>query len=246
MDRMVYLAMTGARQMLMQQAAASNNLANAASPGFRADLEAFRAMPVFGPGQPSRVYAMAERPAVNFQPGSLETTGNDLDVAVDGEGFLAVQAADGTEAYTRAGDLRLNGNGMLETGIGRPVLGNGGPVAIPPADAVVIAADGTISIRPVGQGSEALVVVDRLKLVRPDTRELYKGEDGLFRQKNRANLEADAAVRVVQGALESSNVNSVSEMINMMTYQRNFELQVKAMQTAEKNDAAMSQLMRMA
>lgn len=246
MDRMVYLAMTGARQMLMQQAAASNNLANAASPGFRADLEAFRAMPVFGPGQPSRVYAMAERPAVNFQPGSLETTGNDLDVAVDGEGFLAVQAADGTEAYTRAGDLRLNANGMLETGNGRPVLGNGGPVAIPPAEAVVIAADGTISIRPVGQGSEALVVVDRLKLVRPDTGELYKGEDGLFRQKNGTNLEADAAVRVVQGALESSNVNSVSEMINMMTYQRNFELQVKAMQTAEKNDAAMSQLMRMA
>lgn len=246
MDRMVYLAMTGARQMLMQQAAASNNLANAASPGFRADLEAFRAMPVFGPGQPSRVYAMAERPAVNFRPGSLETTGNDLDVAVDGEGFLAVQAADGTEAYTRAGDLRLNGNGMLETGNGRPVLGNGGPVAIPPAESIVIAADGTISIRPVGQGSEALVVVDRLKLVRPDTRELHKGEDGLFRQKNGANPEADASVRVVQGALESSNVNSVSEMINMMTYQRNFELQVKAMQTAEKNDAAMAQLMRMA
>lgn len=246
MDRMVYLAMTGARQMLMQQAAASNNLANAASPGFRADLEAFRAMPVFGPGQPSRVYAMAERPAVNFEPGSLETTGNDLDVAVDGEGFLAVQAADGTEAYTRAGDLRLNGNGMLETGNGRPVLGNGGPVAIPPAESIVIAADGTISIRPVGQGSDTLVVVDRLKLVRPDTRELYKGEDGLFRQKNGANLEADASVRVVQGALESSNVNSVSEMINMMTYQRNFELQVKAMQTAEKNDAAMAQLMRMA
>ncbi|MEZ5444429.1 MAG: flagellar basal-body rod protein FlgF [Gammaproteobacteria bacterium] len=246
MDRMVYLAMTGARQMLMQQAAASNNLANAASPGFRADLEAFRAMPVFGPGQPSRVYAMAERPAVNFRPGSLETTGNDLDVAVDGEGFLAVQAADGTEAYTRAGDLRLNGNGMLETGNGRPVLGNGGPVAIPPAESIVIAADGTISIRPVGQGSDTLVVVDRLKLVRPDTRELHKGEDGLFRQKNGANPEADASVRVVQGALESSNVNSVSEMINMMTYQRNFELQVKAMQTAEKNDAAMAQLMRMA
>ncbi len=246
MDRMVYLAMTGARQMLMQQAAASNNLANAASPGFRADLEAFRAMPVFGPGQPTRVYAMAERPAVNYQPGSLETTGNDLDVAVDGEGFLAVQAADGTEAYTRAGDLRLNGNGMLETGNGRPVLGNGGPVAIPPAESILIAADGTISIRPVGQGSDTLVVVDRLKLVRPDIRELHKGEDGLFRRKAGANLEADASVRVVQGALESSNVNSVSEMINMMTYQRNFELQVKAMQTAEKNDTAMSQLLRMA
>ncbi len=246
MDRMLYLAMTGARQMLMQQAAASNNLANAASPGFRADLEAFRAMPVFGPGQPSRVYAMAERPAVNFQPGTLETTGNDLDVAVDGEGFLAVQAADGTEAYTRAGDLRLNGNGMLETGNGRPVLGNGGPVAMPPAESIVIAADGTVSIRPVGQGSDALVTVDRLKLVKPDTKELYKGEDGLFRQKSGADLEADASVRVVQGALETSNVNAVAEMINMITYQRNFELQVKAMQSAEKNDTAMSSLLRMA
>lgn len=246
MDRMVYLAMTGARQMLMQQAAASNNLANAATPGFRADLEAFRAMPVFGPGAPSRVYAMAERPAVNFDPGTIETTGNDLDIAIDGEGFIAVQAADGTEAYTRAGNLRMTGNGLLETGNGRPVLGNGGPIAIPPAEALVIGSDGTISIRPVGQESNALAQIDRIKLVKPDLKELVKGEDGLFRLKSGANAEEDATVRVVQGALETSNVNAVAEMINMITYQRNFELQVRAMQTAEQNDEAASQLLRVA
>ncbi|MFO1435228.1 MAG: flagellar basal-body rod protein FlgF [Gammaproteobacteria bacterium] len=246
MDRMVYLAMTGARQMLMQQAAASNNLANAATPGFRADLEAFRAMPVFGPGQPTRVYAMAERPAVDFKPGSIETTGNDLDVAVDGEGLLAVQARDGTEAYTRAGDLKLTANGQLETGNGLPVIGNGGPVAIPPSETMVIGNDGTVSIRPVGQGSDALVVADRLKLVKPDLKELVKGEDGLFRLKSGANADADASVRVIQGALESSNVNAVSEMINMITYQRNYETQIKAMHSAEELDTAAAQLVRVA
>ena len=246
MDRMVYLAMTGARQMLLQQAAASNNLANAASPGFRADLEAFRAMPVFGDGLPSRVYAMAERPAVNFEPGTLETTGNDLDIAVDGEGFFAVQARDGTEAYTRGGDLKLTSTGQLETGNGLPVLGNGGPIALPPSESLLIASDGTVSVRPVGQTSEALAIIDRLKLVRPVLTDLVKGEDGLFRLKNGTNIEADASVRVVQGALETSNVNSVAEMINMITYQRNYELQVKAMQAAAENDDAASQLLRVA
>jgi flagellar basal-body rod protein FlgF len=246
MDRMVYLAMTGARQMLMQQSAASNNLANASTPGFRADLEAFRAMPVFGPGEPTRVYAMAERPAVNFTPAALQTTGNDLDVAVDGDGFFAVVARDGTEAYTRGGDFKLNANGQLETGNGLPVLGNGGPVALPPAESMLIASDGTVSIRPVGQGSDALATIDRLKLVKPDLKQLVKGEDGLFRLKSGANAEADASVRVVQGALEGSNVNAVSEMVNMITYQRNYELQVKAMQTAQENDAAATQLMRVA
>jgi flagellar basal-body rod protein FlgF len=192
------------------------------------------------------VYAMAERPAVNFTPGTLETTGNDLDVAVDGEGFLAVVARDGTEAYTRAGDLRLNSNGQLETGNGLPVLGNGGPVALPPAESILIASDGTVSIRAVGQGSDALATIDRLKLVKPDLKQLVKGEDGLFRLKSGANAEADGSVRVVQGALETSNVNAVSEMINMITYQRNYELQVKAMQTAQENDAAATQLMRVA
>jgi len=246
MDRMVYLAMSGAKQMLTAQAAASHNLANATTPGFRADLEAFRAMPLFGPGAPSRVYAMTERPAVNFEHGTIETTGNDLDVAVDGEGFIAVQAADGTEAYTRAGDLRLTGNGLLETGNGRPVLGNGGPVAIPPAEALMIGVDGTISIRPVGQSGDTLAQVDRIKLVNPLIDQLVKGEDGLFRLKDGKTAEAEATVRMVQGALETSNVNAVAEMINMITYQRNFELQVRAMRTAEENDAATTQLMRVA
>ena len=245
MDRMVYLAMSGAKQMLQAQAMAANNLANASTTGFRADLEAMRAMPLFGPGAPSRVYAMAERPGIDFKPGAIEQTGNDLDVAIQGDGFIAVQAPDGSEAYTRAGNLALNANGMLQTGSGLQVLGNGGPIAIPPAETMQIGVDGTISIRPVGQAANTLAQLDRIKLVNPPLSQLTKGTDGLFHMKDGSTAPADAMVKVQQGALEASNVNSVSEMVNMITLQRNFELQVKAMHTAEQNDTAATRLMNM-
>ena len=245
MDRMVYLAMSGAKQMLQAQAMAANNLANASTTGFRADLEAMRAMPLFGPGAPSRVYAMAERPGIDFKPGAIEQTGNDLDVAIQGDGFIAVQAPDGSEAYTRAGNLTLNANGMLQTGSGLQVLGNGGPIAVPPAETMQIGVDGTISIRPVGQAANTLAQLDRIKLVNPPLSQLTKGTDGLFHMKDGSTAPADAMVKVQQGALEASNVNSVSEMVNMITLQRNFELQVKAMHTAEQNDSAATQLMNM-
>jgi flagellar basal-body rod protein FlgF len=246
MDRMVYLAMSGAKQMLQAQAQAANNLANVSTTGFRADLEAMRAMPLFGPGAPSRVYAMAERPGIDFTPGPIEHTGNDLDVAIQGDGFIAVQAPDGSEAYTRAGNLKLNANGMLETGNGLQVLGNGGPIAIPPAETMQIGVDGTISIRPVGQEANTLAELDRIKLVNPPLDQLTKGADGLFRMKDGSTVPADATVMIQQGALETSNVNAVSEMINMITMQRNFELQVKAMHTAAENDSAAAQMMRLA
>lgn len=245
MDRMVYLAMSGAKQMLQAQAMAANNLANASTTGFRADLEAMRAMPLFGPGAPSRVYAMAERPGIDFKPGAIEQTGNDLDVAIQGDGFIAVQAPDGSEAYTRAGNLTLNANGMLQTGSGLQVLGNGGPIAVPPAETMQIGVDGTISIRPVGQAANTLAQLDRIKLVNPPLSQLTKGTDGLFHMKDGSTAPADAMVKVQQGALEASNVNSVSEMVNMITLQRNFELQVKAMHTAEQNDTAATRLMNM-
>ena len=245
MDRMVYLAMSGAKQMLQAQAMAANNLANASTTGFRADLEAMRAMPLFGPGAPSRVYAMAERPGIDFKPGAIEQTGNDLDVAIQGDGFIAVQAPDGSEAYTRAGNLTLNANGMLQTGSGLQVLGNGGPIAVPPAETMQIGGDGTISIRPVGQAANTLAQLDRIKLVNPPLSQLTKGTDGLFHMKDGSTAPADAMVKVQQGALEASNVNSVSEMVNMITLQRNFELQVKAMHTAEQNDTAATRLMNM-
>lgn len=246
MDRMLYLAMTGAKQMMTAQAVNTNNLANASTTGFKADLEQFRSMPVFGPGLPSRVYAMSERPGTDFTPGPINTTGRPLDVAVRGQGWMAVQAPDGTEAYTRAGDLRIDSNGLLVTGAGHPVLGDGGaPIAIPPAEKLEIGVDGTISIRPVGQEASTLAEVDRIKLVNPNYQDLSKGEDGLMRLANGELAPADAAVQLASGALEGSNVNTVEAMVNMIELARQYETQVKMMRAAKDNDEATSQMMRL-
>lgn len=245
MDRMLYVAMTGAKQTLVAQAANAHNLANVSTSGFRADLAAFRAMPVFGPGQASRVYAMAERPGVDWSAGVVSHTGRELDVAVMGEGWIAVQGRDGREAYTRAGDLRVTPSGQLTTGAGLAVLGNGGPIAIAPYEKLDIGADGTISIRASGQAAAALAVVDRIKLVNPPRAELRKGEDGLMRLRDGRDAEADAGVRLVSGSLEGSNVNAVDALVNMLTLQRQFEMQVKMMRTTEETDAAAAQLMRL-
>lgn len=237
--------MSGARQTLVGQTMAAHNLANATTTGFRADLADFRSMPLFGPGQPSRVYAMAERPTVDFRPGSIVFTGKETDLAINGEGFIAVQGPDGSEAYTRAGDLRVTTNGLLETGAGHLVLGNGGPISVPPATKLEIGVDGTISVVPVGQPANTLAEVDRIKLVKPALDTLEKGADGLFRLKNGAPPPADAIVRVVPGALESSNVNAVDAMVRMINLSRQFDLQVKAMKTAEDDDVAAAQILRM-
>lgn len=245
MDRMLFLAMNGAKQVMLSQAAVSHNLANVSTTGFKADLSQFRSMPLFGDGQPSRVYAMAERPGNDLQSGSIIATDGDLDLAISGEGWIAVQAPDGGEAYTRAGDLHLTVNGLLETGEGLPVLGNGGPVAIPPHETIVIGQDGTISIRPLGQSTRALAEVDRIKLVNPPGEQLSKGADGLFRTTDGKPLEPDAEVRVVSGALEASNVNAVEQMVQMIDLARKFELQVKMMNAADRNAELGAQIMRL-
>lgn len=245
MDRMLYVAMSGAKQTMLAQAVNTNNLANVNTTGFRSDLEAFRSLPVYGPGYPSRVYAQTERPGMDFLAGTLSTTGRELDVAVNGDGWIAVQAADGSEAYTRAGDLRVTVNGQLETGAGRPVMGNGGPIAVPPFEKLEIGVDGTISIQPVGQAPNALAVVDRIKLVNPPLGQMEKGTDGLMRVKDGKDAAADAAVQLSSGVLESSNVNAVEAMVRMIELGRQFETQIKMMRAAQENDAASAQLMRM-
>jgi flagellar basal-body rod protein FlgF len=242
---MLYVAMTGARQVELAQTANNHNLANANTTGFRADLAAFRAMPLYGPGYPTRVYAMAERPGVNLAPGAMTATGRDLDVAVNGEGYIAVQANDGTVAYTRRGDLRVGSSGLLETGDGHAVLGNGGTIALPPAETIEIAADGTISIRPVGQAATALAVVDRIRLVRPEADELVKGADGLLRTKGGGEAPSDARVQLAAGSLEGSNVNAVEALVNLITLQRQYEAQVKLMHQAGENDAVSVQAMKL-
>jgi flagellar basal-body rod protein FlgF len=245
MDRSLYVAMSGAKQILQAQTSNSHNLSNVNTTGFRADLEQFRSMPVFGPGYPSRVYALVERPGVDLTPGTLQTTGRDLDVAVHGEGWFAVESKDGTEAYTRAGELELTPEGLLQTADGLAVLGNGGPIALPPAQKIEVGADGTISIIPLGEGSTTLAIVDQIKLVSPPADQLEKRNDGLIYTKSGAPAAASADVKLVSGALESSNVSAVTEMVDMIELARRFELQVKIMKTVSENDAASAQLMRM-
>lgn len=249
MDRMLYVAMSGAKQIMLAQAVNNNNLANVSTAGFRADLDAFRSMPVFGPGYPSRVYAMTERPGTDMSGGALTTTGRELDVAVNGQGWITVQAPDGSEAYTRAGDLRVSVNGQLETGAGHPVMGNGGPIAVPPFEKIEIGADGTISVLPIGQAPNALAVVDRIKLVNPLSRDMEKGVDGLMRVKGSINGQggdapADATVSLAGGVLESSNVNAVEAMVKMIELSRHYETQIKMMRVAQENDVAATQMMR--
>ncbi len=244
MDKMLYVAMTGASQNAQAQQAHANNLANISTTGFRRDFEQARSMQVFGDSFPSRVYAMSERPGTDFTSGTLQETGRDLDVAVEGEGWLAVQAADGSEAYVRTGSLNVDVLGVLRTADGLPVMGNAGPIAIPPEEKIEIGHDGTISIRALGEDPNVVVSVDRLKLVNPDPAQLEKGTDGLIRMKSGQPVEADAAVRVTSGFLESSNVNAVAEMTSMLALSRQFELHVKMMRTAEEDAAAMSRVLQ--
>lgn len=247
MDRSLYVAMSGAKQTLLAQTANANNLANTQTTGFKSDLEQFRSQPVFGAGYPTRVYAMTERPGTDLSHGAMQTTGRDLDVAINGEGFIAVQDADGKEAYTRAGDLHVTPEGLLQTGAGLQVLGQGGPIAIPPSEKLTIGGDGTISIIPMGSGNATtLVEVERIKLVNPALANLEKLNDGLLHTKDAQPLAADANVKLAAGVLESSNVNPINAMVDMIELARNFELQTKVMKTVDENSGASAKLMQMA
>lgn len=245
MDRMLYVAMSGAQETSLAQARNTHNLANASTTGFKASLDAFSSRHVSGPVHETRTYAVAEDMRVDLSPGPLQATGRDLDVAVQDRGWIAVQAPDGSEAYTRAGDLRVDSMGQLTTGTGLPVLGDGGPVAIPPFQTLEIGSDGTISIQPLGQEANTLARVDRIKLVNPDPAELVRGTDGLIRHAEGLEQPPDAAVNLVSGMLEASNVNTVDAMVRMIDLARHFEMQVKMMKTAEDNDAASAALLRM-
>lgn len=243
MDRMLYVAMTGARETLRAQTANNHNLANASTIGFRADLQAFQARRVSGDGYDSRVYATASTTGFDDTVGALMTTGRDLDVAVQGQGYIAVQGIDGREAYTRAGDLRVDAAGQLRTGTGLAVMGDGGPVSVPPHASLVIGGDGTVSIVPLGQGPETRAEVGRIKLVNPPSGSLEKGPDGLFRMQDGSDAPPDASVRLASGMLESSNVNVAEAMVNMIELSRRFDMQVKAMRSAEENGTASARLL---
>jgi flagellar basal-body rod protein FlgF len=243
MDKMLYVAMTGAKQVMQAQGINNHNIANASTTGFRADLHGFASFPIYGDGFPTRVNAVAESIGFDEASGTIADTGRDLDVAIRGSGWIAVQAADGKEAYTRMGNLRLTETGVLETAAGQPVLGDGGPVTIPPSNQITIGADGTISVVPQGLGPETLSSVSRIKLVDPDRKSLVKGDDGLVRLKSGATAPASADVRLVSGALESSNVNLPQALISMIELSRMFDLEVRAMSTAEQTEALATRLL---
>lgn len=243
MDRLIYTAMTGAKHVFMQQAGTANNLANAATIGFKAQEHRFRAVEVIGEGTPTRAFVVDASVSDVFDEGPLMFTGRNLDVAVQGRGWLSVQLPDGSEAYTRAGSLEVDEAGQLKTKSGHLVLGDGGPITIPPDNHIEIGADGTVSIVPSFGTPNNVNPVGRLKLVNPPEQDIVRGADGLFRLNNGQPAPADENVRVSAGTLEGSNVNVTDAMVNLISLSRQFELQIKMMQTADQNAQRADQLL---
>lgn len=246
MDRAVYIAMTGAKNNMLSQTSHSNNLANARTYGFKADWAQARAIPVWGEHHPSRAFALTERPASDFNDGALIETGNELDTAITGDGFFSIVDANGQEAYSRRGDFSVTPLGELINGSGQQIIGEGGPIVLPPYQRVEIGTDGVISIRPPGAGPQGMVAVDALKIVNPELQTFEKGTDGLFRpSEGPAILPADPLMTVVTGFVEGSNVNSVAELTNILSLNRQYETQVKMMKTADDMSRSSERVLQM-
>jgi flagellar basal-body rod protein FlgF len=235
MDKLIYTAMTGASHVMLQQAAVSQNLANVNTPGFRAAINTFRAVPLVGDGLPTRTFVVDSSSGSDFSQGASQETGNPLDVAVQGSGWIALQTADGSEAYTRNGNLQVNPNGILQTLSGIDVAGDSGPITIPPNTQITIGKDGTISTVPSGVKPVPSTVVGRIKLVNPPNAQMVRGDDGLFRTKDGKAAEPDANVVLNSGSLENSNVNAVGAMVDMISLARSYDMQIKMLTSADSN-----------
>jgi flagellar basal-body rod protein FlgF len=240
----MYVAMTGATQTMRAQAEVAHNLANADTVGFKAQMSAFQPLTVQGPGLATRVNGVAFGEGVDLRQGGQIDTGRTLDIAVQGNGWIAVQGADGTEGYTRAGDLRLTADGMLTDARGDLVLGDGGPISVPQSTQVSIGSDGTISAIPMGQTPNTVSAVGRIKLVNPPPGDLSMGTDGLMHLAGGATANADPAVSIKSGALESSNVNPSKMLVQMIELSRQYELQVRGLKGADENAQAATKLLQ--
>ncbi|WP_151636370.1 flagellar basal body rod protein FlgF [Noviherbaspirillum aerium] len=243
MDRLIYTAMTGAKHILEKQATTSHNLANATTTGFRAQIDSFRAVPVVGAQLPTRSFVVDATVGSDFAAGPIQQTGRDMDVAVQGKGWITLQLEDGTEAFTRNGSLQTSENGILQTHDGIPVMGDGGPIAIPPDVRVSVASDGTVSAIPTGFKPGATTVLGRIKLVNPPEESIVRGDDGLFRTRDGAPADVDGNVMLLGGALEGSNVNVVSAMVDMISLARQFEAHMNLLKNVESNETKAAQLL---
>lgn len=244
MDRMIYVGMSGAKQAMEQQASVANNMANVSTPGFRAQIYNFRAVPVVGQEAATRAMVVASTPGADMRSGPMTQTGRSLDVAVRGDGWLTVQLPDGSEAYTRAGNLQVSAEGQLTTMDFRPVVGETGSLVVPPGSALVITSEGVVSAIGPGDPLTGAAEVGRLKLVNPPAADLARGDDGLFRMRaGMAAAPTDPNVRLLTGTLEGSNVNPVEVMVDMIANARRFEMHMKTLQTAESNDQQANKLL---
>ena len=245
MDRALFLSMTGAKHNMRAQTVHANNLANVGTNGFKADLAQARSMGVYyGDGYPTRAFSLAETPAIDFRQGTAMRTDRDFDIALENDGFIAVQAPDGSEAYTRNGNMYVDSIGILRTGNGLPVIGEGGPIAIPNFEKADIAVDGTLTVVVLGEKPDVLATVDRIKMVNPDPSQLVKSEDGLIRLKDGSVAPVDAGVRLVPGFLEASNVNVVGEFTEFLSLARQYEMNIKLMHTVDENAQASARLLQ--
>jgi len=245
MDRLIYTAMSGASRLMEQQAAVAQNLANANTTGYRASINTFRAVPLVGDGLPTRTFVVDSTSGSNFSQGPLQATGGNLDVAVQGSGWIAVQSADGSEAYTRNGNLQVGPGGTLQTLGGLNVEGDAGPITIPPNTQITIGKDGTISTVPSGNMPVPTTVVGRIKLTNPPAAQLVRGDDGLFRTKDGSTAAADANVVLAPGNVEGSNVNTVGALVDMISLARMYDMQTQLMTNADNNEKTASTVMQL-
>jgi len=206
----------------------SNNLANVNTTGFKANQMLFEEYLTSGAHEDNfkapdrRISYVQDRGTYrDFAQGPLERTGNPLDVAINGSGFLVVQTPDG-ERYTRDGNLQISSTGQLVTNSGKPVLGTAGPITIQPTDHdVTISADGTITVL---EGVSPIDTIrGKLRMASfADPQSLHNEGDNVFSVGPGVNAAQDTKSTIEQGFVEKSNVNSVVEMSRLIEVNRTY------------------------
>lgn len=235
MSELLSTIMSGARQVMKAQSVNANNLANASTDGFRAELVHIASL--------DTADGLSGSP--DLTPGMIRTTGREMDISVSGDGWIAIQTPEGSEGYTRRGDLKINEFGQLTNGAGQAIIGNSGPISLPPFKTIEIASNGMITIQPLKGDASKLAMVEKIKLVNPDPKTLFRGEDGIMRQRDGLVSDPDPTITIQSGSMEGSNVNAVAEMLKMIDLARQFEAQVKLMQDTEDNSDTLASLLRL-